>query len=50
MSHIQSIVSVIPCFCKEIDPRLSKDNCMDFYDEFLLNDYFDKEMFWALHS
>lgn len=48
--NIQAVLSLVPCFKKEIDLRLNRNNCMDYFSEFWLNDYFDKEIFWVLRS
>ena len=49
VSHFRSGISLVPCFQRQLDERLNRDNCMDFFSEFWLNDYFDKEIFWILH-
>ena len=50
LSHIRAVLSLVPCFTKEIDAWLNKDNSMDYFTDFWLNDYFDKEIFWILRS
>lgn len=47
LKHIRRPVTLVPKFRRNIDPRLRKENCMEFYSEFWLNDYFDKETFYS---
>jgi hypothetical protein len=41
-------VELTPCFGKRADPRLTKQNSLDYLDEFWLSKWFNKELFWAL--
>ena len=43
-----SLVSLIPRFGEKADSRLNKSNNLFYSNEFWLNKYFNKEMFFAL--
>ena len=50
LNQLHSLVSLIPCFRKKADSRLTKTNSFAFSTEFWLNKYFTKEMYYALHK
>ena len=47
LKHVRKPLMLVPRFTKPVDPRLTRENCMEHYSEFWLNDYFDKETFYS---
>lgn len=50
LSHIRTLVELVPRFGEKADPRLSKETVLEYSSEFLLDKYFDKEFFYALQQ
>lgn len=50
VKNIRKALHLVPRFRGNIDPRLKKENCMEHYSEFWLNDYFDKDTHHAFRS
>ncbi|KAF8546733.1 hypothetical protein OG21DRAFT_1490879 [Imleria badia] len=48
LDHIHSPAHLIPCFGKEANPRLTCHTSYDLSNEFWLNKYWNKEIFYAL--
>ncbi|KAJ7813399.1 hypothetical protein B0H14DRAFT_3090354 [Mycena olivaceomarginata] len=48
LDRLRVAVELTPCFGKRADPRLTKQNSLDYLDEFWLSKWFNKELFWAL--
>ncbi|KAF8060125.1 hypothetical protein FPV67DRAFT_1564292 [Lyophyllum atratum] len=48
-STIRALVDLTPHLRDEADHRLSKTNAMEYVDEYWLNKYFTKELFYSLH-
>jgi hypothetical protein len=46
--QLRSLVSLIPRFGEKADSRLNKSNSLFYSNEFWLNKYFNKEMYFAL--
>lgn len=49
LDQLRSRVSLIPRFGKVANKHLSSTNSLALSEEFWLNKYWDKEMFFALH-
>ncbi|KAF9465841.1 hypothetical protein BDZ94DRAFT_269523 [Collybia nuda] len=49
LSHLRMLAPLIPRFGKAADPRLTKETNLEYSNEFYLNKYFDKELFYALN-
>ena len=48
LRHLRSPVHVIPCFGREANPRLTRHTVYELSNEFWLNKYWNKEIFYAL--
>jgi len=48
LRQLRSLVSLVPRFGAKADPRLNKTNTLACSNEFWLNKYFNKELFYAL--
>jgi hypothetical protein len=48
LTHLRSLVSLVPRFGHQADSRLTKTNSLAFSTEFWLNKYFTKELYYAL--
>lgn len=48
LCQLRSLVSLIPRFGEKADPRFSKTNSLIYCNEYWLNKYFNKELFYAL--
>jgi hypothetical protein len=46
--QLRCLVSLIPRFGEKADPRLSKTSSLFYSNEFWLNKYFNKELFYSL--
>lgn len=50
LNQIREIVELTPAFGAKANPRFHKTNVLQYADSFLLDKYFDKELFYALHN
>ena len=50
IKHICKALYIIPRFRPVVDARLTKQNALEHYSEFWLDDYFDKETFFSFRS
>ena len=50
LCQLRCLVSLIPRFGEKADPRFSKTNSLIYSNEYWLNKYFNKELFYALRS
>ena len=48
LSHIRVGVDLVPRFMHAADSRLTKENSLEYSSEFLLNNYFDKQLYYSL--
>lgn len=48
LSQVRTPVDLIPRFGNKADPRLTKETILEYGMDFLLNKYFDKELFYSL--
>ena len=48
LSHIRSAVDLVPQFMGAADPRLTKESSLEYSNEFLLNHFFDKQLYYSL--
>lgn len=48
INQLRGLASLIPRFGEKADPHLNKTNSLFYTNEFWLNKYFNKEMFFAL--
>ncbi|TFK59605.1 hypothetical protein BDN72DRAFT_719622, partial [Pluteus cervinus] len=48
IQQLRSPVDLVPKFGKKADPRLTRETSLAYIDEFYLNKYFTKEMFYSL--
>lgn len=48
LHQLRGLVSLVPRFGEKADPRLNKTNSLTCSNEFWLNKYFNKELFYAL--
>jgi hypothetical protein len=48
LSQLRGPVQLVPCFGEVADPRLAVQNSLHYSNEFWLNSYANKEIFWAL--
>jgi hypothetical protein len=49
LRQLCSAIELTPSFGKQADRRLTKENSLEYSNEFWLAGYFDKETFFALH-
>jgi len=49
LCQLRSLVDLIPRFGTTAHRSLTSENCLEYSSEFLLNKYFDKELFWPLN-
>jgi len=49
LDQLRALVDIVPCFGKQANRFLTKENSVSYCSEFRLNKYFDKEIFWALN-
>lgn len=49
LDQIRALVDIVPRFGLKADPHFTKVNSTLQSNEFWLNKYFDKELFYALH-
>ena len=47
LKHIRKVLMLVPCFQRDVDTQLTKENCTEAYSDFWLNNYFDKETFYS---
>ena len=50
LCQLRSLVSLIPRFGEKADPQFNKTNSLVYSNEYWLNKYFNKELFYALSS
>ncbi|KAJ7314687.1 hypothetical protein DFH08DRAFT_716459, partial [Mycena albidolilacea] len=48
LDRLRVAVELTPCFGKTANPCLTKENSLDYSDDFWLSKWFNKELFWAL--
>ncbi len=48
LSHIRAAVDLVPRFMEAADSRLTKENSLEYSNEFLLNHFFDKQIYYSL--
>jgi hypothetical protein len=48
LSHIRAAVDLVPRFMEEADPRLTKETSFEYSSEFLLNHFFDRQIYYSL--
>jgi hypothetical protein len=48
LSHIRAAVDLVPRFMGAADPRLTKESSLEYSSEFLLNHFFDKQIYYSL--
>jgi hypothetical protein len=48
LSQVRNLVELTPRFGEKADTRLIKETTTEYSAEFLLDKYFDKELFYAL--
>jgi hypothetical protein len=48
LSHIHVAVDLVPRFTEAADPRLMKESSLEYSSEFLLNHFFDKQLYYSL--
>jgi hypothetical protein len=48
LSRIRTAVDLVPRFMGAADPRLTKESSLEYSSEFLLNHYFDKQIYYSL--
>jgi hypothetical protein len=50
LHQLRTVVDLVPCFGEMADPRLTKENVLEYSKDFWVNKYFTKEIFFALYS
>jgi hypothetical protein len=48
LSHIRVAVDLVPQFMDAADSRLTKESSLEYSSEFLLNHFFDKQLYYSL--
>jgi hypothetical protein len=48
LSHIRTAVDLVPRFMEAADPHLTKETSLECSREFLLNHFFDKQIYYSL--
>ena len=48
LHHIRLPAHLIPCFGREVNPRLTRHTCNELSNKFWLNKYWNKQCFYAL--
>lgn len=48
LTHIRTKVDLVPRFMDAADSRLTKESSLEYSNEFLLNSYFDKQLYYSL--
>ncbi len=48
LSHIRTAVDLVLQFMGAADPCLTKESSLEYSSEFLLNHYFDKQIYYSL--
>ena len=48
LSHIRVAVDLVPRFMEAADSRLMKESSLEYSSEFLLNHFFDKQLYYSL--
>jgi hypothetical protein len=48
LSHIHAAVDLVPQFMEAADSRLTKESSLEYSSEFILNDYFNRQLYYAL--
>jgi len=50
VQQVRALVDLVPRFGKKADQRMTSNTSLIYSEEFWLNKYFDKELFYALSS
>ena len=48
LSHIRAVVDLVPRFVGAADTRLTKESSLEYSSEFLLNHFFDRQIYYSL--
>ena len=48
LSHIRAAVDLVPRFMNAADSHLTKESSLEYSSEFLLNNFFDKQLYYSL--
>lgn len=48
LTRIRAAVDLVPRFMGEADPRLTKETSIAYSNEFLLNHFFDRQIYYSL--
>jgi hypothetical protein len=48
LSHICAAVDLVPQFIDAADSHLTKESSLEYSNEFVLNNYFDKQLYYTL--
>jgi hypothetical protein len=48
LSHIRSAIDLVPRFMDAADSHLTKESSLEYSSEFLLNHFFDKQLYYSL--
>ena len=48
LGQVRTLLDLVPRFGADADKQLTKETSLEFYREFWLNKYFEKELFYAL--
>jgi len=48
LSHIRAPVDLVPRYMRAADIRLTKETSLEYSSEFLLNNFFDKQLYYSL--
>ena len=50
LTHIRANVDLVPRYMHAADVRLTKESSLEYSSEFLLNDFFDKQLYYSLRE
>lgn len=48
LSHIRTAIDLVPRFLGQADIHLTKESSLEYSSEFLLNHFFDKQIYYSL--
>src|SRR5262245_44032580 len=48
LSHFRAAIDIVPRFMEAADPRLTKESSIEYSSEFLLNYFYDKQIYYSL--
>ena len=48
LTHIRAAVDLVPRFMETADPCLTKESSLEYTSEFLLNHFFDRQLYYSL--